>query len=145
MNQLNDPKLEASLISSEGKEPFAYQDSLGYWTIGIGCCIDKRKGEPLTLDEMLYLMRNRMQRRRDALSNYDWFKKLDQTRQGVLVEMAFNLGVGGVLNFKKMIAAIQNQDWDNAVEEMKDSLWATQIQKSRMDSLCYRMLNGSYN
>ena len=94
---------------------------------------------------MLYLMRNRIQRKRVALLAYQWFPSLPVVRQDVLVEMAFNLGIKGLLNFKKMIAAVQNHDWKEAVAQMKDSKWATQIGKARLDDLCNRMLKGVYD
>ena len=40
--------------------------------------------------------------------------------------MAYQLGVEGVMKFKKMIAALQNGDYDRAADEMADSLWAKQ-------------------
>ena len=36
--------LRELLIRDEGCVPHAYADSLGYWTIGVGHCIDKRVG-----------------------------------------------------------------------------------------------------
>ena len=41
--------------------------------------------------------------------------------------MAFNLGVGGLLAFTKMFAALQERDWDRAAAEMLDSRWARQV------------------
>ncbi len=39
------------LRRDEGEVLHAYQDSLGYWTIGIGVLIDKRKGGGITKAE----------------------------------------------------------------------------------------------
>lgn len=45
-----------TLETDEGRVPHAYQDHLGYWTIGVGHLIDKRKGGGLTPDEVDYLL-----------------------------------------------------------------------------------------
>lgn len=136
-------KLEERMIKHEGKVPHAYQDSLGYWTVGIGICIDKRKGG-LSEDEMLYLLRNRIEKIRASLSAYAWFRNLPEIRQEVLIEMAFNLGIQGLLGFKKTIGCLSRHDYDGAVREMRASKWAMQIGKSRLDDLCKRMSKGSY-
>ena len=39
------------LIDHEGSEKSAYQDTLGYWTIGHGRLIDKRKNAGLSEEE----------------------------------------------------------------------------------------------
>lgn len=138
-------KLEQRLIQNEGKIPYAYQDSLGFWTIGIGICIDKSKGGYLSEEEMLYLLQNRLNKIRASLSNYIWFRNLSEVRQEVLIEMAYNLGVNGLLAFKKMISFIEKRDYENAVKEMRSSKWAMQIGKNRLDDLCKRISTGRYD
>src|SRR3546814_2848207 len=46
------------LNREEGRIPHAYQDSLGYWTIGVGRLIDKRKGGRLTNVDIDMLLAN---------------------------------------------------------------------------------------
>ena len=41
--------------------------------------------------------------------------------------MAYNLGVDGLLKFKKMWKALEKQDYQTAAEEMKDSKWYHQV------------------
>lgn len=48
--------LAAQLKAEEGRVPHAYQYHLGYWTIGVGRLIDKRKGGGLTPYEVDYLL-----------------------------------------------------------------------------------------
>ena len=40
--------LPAKLRREEGSRPHAYQDHLGFWTIGVGRLIDVRKGGGLS-------------------------------------------------------------------------------------------------
>ena len=52
-------KLTAQLRRDEGTKATAYQDHLGFWTIGVGRLIDSRKpGAGLRPDEIDYLLRN---------------------------------------------------------------------------------------
>lgn len=55
------------------------------------------------------------------------WRNLDEVRQAVVADMAFNLGVDGVSAFRNMWAAIRARDWERAAEEMLNSLWARQV------------------
>ena len=44
----------------------------------------------------------------------------------ILVEMSYQLGVNGVLKFKKMWGALKNEDYTEASKQMLDSRWAIQ-------------------
>lgn len=49
--------LRDSLALDEGRVPYAYRDSLGFWTVGVGRLIDKRKGARLPADILAQLDR----------------------------------------------------------------------------------------
>ena len=66
---------------------------------------------------------------RDLIADFD---SLAAARQIVLVDMAFNLGKPRLANFRKMIAAIDAGDWDEAAAQMMDSRWYRQV-KTRGD------------
>lgn len=116
------------LRRDEAVIPYAYPDSLGYLTIGVGRLIDKRKGGRLSDDEIDYLLSNDI---KDKVADLDrqlpWWRTLTENRQRVLVNMAFNLGIDGLLQFRKMLIDIQNEDYVSAANEMKSSRWATQV------------------
>jgi lysozyme len=57
--------------------------------------------------------------------------------------MIFNMGLGGVLNFKKMIAAIQEQNYEMAATQMLDSTWSQQVGKRALE-LARMMVSGKY-
>jgi len=70
------------------------QDHLGYWTIGVGRLIDKRKGEGLSAEESAYLLSNDIEKRdKELQKRLPWAVKLDDARYGVLLNMAFQMGV----------------------------------------------------
>lgn len=56
----------------------------------------------------------------------NWIKFPEQ-RLYVLTDMIFNMGYAGVLKFKKMLSAIQRDDYETAAKEMLNSDWARQV------------------
>lgn len=56
-----------------------------------------------------------------------WTDTLDPVRRAVLVNMGFNLGVGGLLKFTRTLAALEEGDYAKAARLMLDSKWATQV------------------
>jgi lysozyme len=45
----------------------------------------------------------------------------------VLVEMIFNMGVKGLMSFRRMLAALGRADYQEAAREMLNSRWAEQV------------------
>jgi lysozyme len=126
----NDEFLD-QLIRHEGVVPYAYQDSLGYWTIGVGRLIDKRKGGRLRPEEIKYLLNNDVDEVVEALREaLPWLDKLTPNRKAVLYNMAFNLGVKGLLGFKNTLRFVEQGDYDKAADGMLNSKWASQVGKS---------------
>lgn len=120
----------------------AYQDSLGYWTIGIGILIDKRKGGGLRPEESEFIFRNRLKLLDAELSDrLPWISKLDPARRGALINMAFQMGVAGLLAFKNTLAMIQAGKYQDAAKAMLQSKWATQT-PARAQRLSNQMWSG---
>ena len=59
------------------------------------------------------------------------FEDLPFDLQQMLIEMAYQMGVGGLLKFRKMLGAIAREDWCEAFKEGKDSLWYRRQTPSR--------------
>lgn len=139
---MDEATLIAELRRDEGVVPYAYQDSLGYWTIGVGRLIDRRKGGRLRDDEIDYLLKSDIEELYGLLDEkLPWWRKLDPVRQRVIVNMAFNLGVAGLLGFRNTLKAIEAGDWKRAAAGMLASKWATQVGE-RARRLARMMLNG---
>lgn len=51
------------------------------------------------------------------LKSYPWYINLDAVRQSVLLDIAYNSGLTGLLHFPHMLAAISRQDWASAATE----------------------------
>ena len=137
-------KLIDRIVAHEGSKRFVYQDSLGYWSAGIGRNLDPRGQRGLTIEEQHYLLNNDIKSCINDLSSLPVYIMLDDVRKEVLVELVFNMGIARVLKFKRMIAALHEHDYQKAVDELEDSLWAKQVQSVRVKDISYRLLHGVY-
>ena len=52
---------------------------------------------------------------------------LNEVRRAVLIDMAFNMGVTGLLKFRKTLSCIEAGEYEEAAMEMLDSRWANQV------------------
>mgnify|MGYP002629922797 CR=1 FL=1 len=130
------------LRRDEGEVLHAYSDHLGYLTIGVGRLIDKRKGGGITQAEAAYLLQNDIDRvSSEIFRRIPWAETLDQARLGVLIAMAFQMGVDGLLKFKTTLKRIQERDYAGASQSMLDSLWAQQT-PARAKRLSQQILTG---
>ena len=142
-------KLVEELIKDEGYKYEIYLDHLGYPTFGVGHLVletDEEYGQPVgtpvSEERILECLNNDIDIVCKELDqNMSWWSELDDTRQRVLANMAFNLGLPRLGKFKKSLAAVQEQDWEKAAVEMMDSKWATQV-GNRAVRLKEKMLNG---
>jgi lysozyme len=108
----------------EGIRLKPYKDTVGKLTIGIGRNLDD---VGLSKAEAYYLAQNDIRRRINRLEKFEWYRNLDEVRKKVIIDMAFNLGMGGLLSFKNMIKAIKLNDFPTAAVEMLNSKWANQV------------------
>lgn len=129
------------LEAHEGRRNHVYEDSSEgkHWTIGIGHRLSL--GLPDVVVDLLLLtdMQKTLSDCRRAVPGFD---NLNQARQLVIASMRFNLGTSGLMGFKKMLAAIESQDFDTAADEMLDSKWSQQV-KGRAVELAEIMRSGS--
>jgi lysozyme len=111
----------------EGRVPHAYEDSLGYLTIGIGHLVDQRKGGRLPDVIIDALFEHDLHEHANELfALLPWARSLNPVRQAVLLDMYFNLR-RGLLGFKETLRHFQAGNWDAAAAAMLDSKWAKQV------------------
>lgn len=132
------------LMRDEGCVLHAYEDSLGYTTLGVGRLIDKRKGGGITAEESAYLLANDIRRKTsEVISALPWSEHMDPVRFAVLVSMAFQLGIDGLLGFKNTLALIQGGNFDQAASNMMMSKWHSQT-PARCERLAKQMRLGEW-
>ena len=63
------------------------------------------------------VMKLQLQAFKISLMAFDWFNKIDPVRQSVFLDLAFNMGVSGLLHYPHMIAFASAGDWVDAAKE----------------------------
>ena len=117
-------KIKAQLERDEGRRSKLYYDSLNIPTIGIG--INLKEGlssnaVDFLFDEKLNIIFN------ELVLCLPWSLNLDEARLGALINMAYNLGVPRLLGFKKLLAALQSEQWGEARIQALNSIWSSQV------------------
>lgn len=74
--------------------------------------------------------------------NIPWWRNLDEVRQRVVANMAFNLGIRGLMGFKNTLAAMQSKNYAAASAGMRNSAWFSQVGQ-RAVRLCSAMQTGA--
>ncbi len=115
--------LLAQLRVDEGCKLYAYADTLGFLTIGYGRLIDRKKGGQISQAEAEFLLGNDINRTEQELSQYAWFSAQDSVRQAAITNMAFNLGVAGLLHFPHFLGYMQVKDYSNAIKQIANTPW----------------------
>ena len=123
----------------EGERLKPYRCTAGKLTIGIGRNLEDRG---ITAAESAYLLGNDIAAvQQQVLNALPWAAQLDEVRQRVLLDMAFNMGIGGLLSFKNTLATIKAGDYQKAAVMMLDSKWAGQVGQ-RAERLSRMMATG---
>lgn len=136
---MNLDAMRSELIRDEAMKLKPYRDSVGKLTIGVGRNLDD---VGISQVEAAQMLDSDIRRTADALDKaLPWWRGLDEVRQRVLLNMAFNMGVAGMLGFKHTLAAVQTGKYADAAAEMLDSKWAQQV-GSRAQRLADMMIKG---
>lgn len=120
--------LQKQLMRDEGVVLHAYQDSLGFWTIGAGRLIDARKEGGISYEEAIYLLRNDILSHTKAIgARLYWADAsiIGAARLGALVNLHFQLG-NNLFTFTKSLALMKEGKWEEASVELLNSKWAGQ-------------------
>ena len=134
--------LNEQLRRDEGEVLYVYKDTLGFDTLGVGRLVDKRKGGGITPEESAYLLNNDIQRKTaEVVKALPWVKDLDQIRLNVLINMAFQMGIEGLLAFKTTLSLVQGGNYDQAARNMILSKWHSQTPE-RCERLAKQMKTG---
>jgi lysozyme len=143
-NQVDLKKLRRQLVLHESYARVPYIDDVGKVTAGIGHNLNAHPIEDDIIERWY------QQDLADAIEGLDkhlpWWRNLNEVRQRVLIDMAFNMGMGikgkeGLLSFTNTLACIEAEDWEGAAYGMLVSKWYRQV-KTRGERLRLMMLTG---
>jgi len=134
-------KLVESVKKHEGLRLSTYRDSLDVPTIGYGTNLLH-----LTITEELaeQWLLEKLGACQDALSLIPEYRNLDFVRRAVLVELAYNMGLAGLLTFTKMFASFRIKNFKASSRELLDSKYAAQV-GNRAITLARRLRTGKWD
>lgn len=127
----------------EGNVLKVYRCPNGYLTCGIGHKLTA--GTPITptISREFFWIDTKK-----ALENYEKLRlrSLDLVRKAVILDMLFQMGLGGVWGFVNMLAAIRAGDWEAAAKELLDSKYSREdlAQSSRDEENAEMLRTGEY-
>ena len=143
---MNIQQLRQELTVDEGVKYEVYLDHLGLATCGIGHLITDTDPEH-GLDVGTEIGEERVNELFEQDINitideckklyYD-FDELPEEAQLIICNMMFNMGRPRLSRFHKMKRAVDNREWEEAANQMKDSRWYKQV-TNRADRLVQRM------
>jgi lysozyme len=132
-------KMKAEIKRDEGFRSKPYKDTVGKATVGYGRNLDD---VGITEAEADFLLTGDIAR---AITDLDmafpYWQNLSDIRQRAILNMCFNMGIHRLLEFRKMFAALRNNDFKSAYDEALESKWAKQV-GSRADRIAYQLLTG---
>ena len=132
-------ELIKQLKDHEGIRLKPYKCTAGKLTIGIGRNLDDIG---ISEEEAEYLLGNDIETAHKGcerlISN---FESISEVRKIALIDMMFNLGYTRMSKFKKMLSAIESEDWTEAAKQAKDSRWYNQVGR-RAQKICDQLREG---
>ena len=125
--------LKARIKKHEGYRDTIYKDSLGFSTIGYGHLVlqtDRyEKGVTYRKKDLEKVFNTDFNTAKSNANQLIEGLPIHHKAKCVIIEMVFQLGMGGVSKFKKMWKALKQNNYQIASEEMLDSRWAKQTPK----------------
>lgn len=135
-------KIAKNLISNdEGFSGKVYTDTKGFLTIGFGFNLNNQNMPISVALDWLDLILNSIEH---SLENtISFWDSLNDPRKYVLINMAYQMGIGGLLAFHDMLKALERKDYAATVAAMKDSVWYREF-TARASRLMKIMLSGEF-
>ena len=131
----------------EGLRLKPYHCSENFLSLGYGRNLETNG---ISEAEAEFMLMNDLLACESELKDEGWYNQLDETRRAVVLNMAFNLGKPKLMQFKKFIGALSDDDYETASKEMvtgsdgvSPSKWASQVGK-RAYELADQMRTGQW-
>ena len=122
--------LEREIISmlkrDEGFSATPYKDTEGLLTIGFGFCLDRvTMPEKVAEVWLVELIKEKSAWLANSHIN-NIYRELNTARKAAILNMCYQLGVRGCLNFKEMWLCLEDHDYEGSAREALNSHWANQ-------------------
>jgi|ERR1035437_14241 lysozyme len=113
------------LIKHEDLRTLPYTDTTGHLTIGVGRNLTD---DGISIDEAMIMLDDDINNKiSDLKKHLPYYDSLPDKVQLVLIDMCFNMGIGGLLTFKNTLLLIKTGQYKKAADAMLKSLWAKQV------------------
>ena len=122
---MNNERLRETIIRHEGIRLDMYQDTLGIYTVGVGHNIQE-KGISQAVMELM-LEEDVAEAVSELKRSVSFFSKMPEQVQEALVNLAFNMGIPRLMQFKKTLAYLRDGNFEAAADELLDSRYAEQV------------------
>lgn len=119
LSMSNQRALQKIITLNEGVRNFPYRDTRGILTIGIGHNLEANGLSNAVIQQVF--IEDVQQTINDLFNALPWLPNLDQIRLIPLIDLCFNLGINGLLQFHHFLNAVQNQQWTTAYQELLNS------------------------
>lgn len=136
----------ARVLSEEGVRRKAYNDATGKTVtcqpggnLSIAVGINLEVG--LDDEEIAWLLNHRAGLVYAQLVKFPWWHEDEPVRGSVILDVAYNAGVTGLLHFPHMLSAYSSKDWPGASAQLLDSDAARELPQ-RYHPLAQLLLNG---
>lgn len=136
------------LRRDEGKSNKAYPDPILGWakpTIAYGHTgpevVQGLVWDDNLCEDTLQLDENKAEQ--ECVDHFPWFGDLNEARQAVLICMAFQMGIHGLLGFTTFLSLVGQHDYYAAGEDMRGTEWAHQT-PVRANRLATQMVSGEW-
>ena len=163
MGSANAAEIPEDLIADEGRELTAYKDTEGFTTVGSGFNMEsgiakdvwKRAGVKVSFNDVLKgdaaitteesdnLARASLDiASEDAAQFIPQFDRLSPGRQEAIINLSYQLGYNALSKFTKFKAAMIDKNFRLAAQELVESKWYKQTQKSRTRRVLTQIIEG---
>lgn len=134
-------KVRSLIANDEGFSNKVYTDTQGFLTIGFGFNLSNQSLPMSVALDWLDLILNSIEH---SLANtIPFWDSLNDARKYVLINMAYQMGISGLLGFHDMLKALGLKDYAATVAAMKDSVWYKDF-TARASRLMKIMLSGEF-
>jgi len=141
-------ELIANVKKAEGFRLTAYKDTLGFWTVGYGHKLAEGHdwtGYTITPDYAVALLEIDLNSALlECTPLAEWLRLGTPARQDAVIELVYNMGLGGYKTFIRTRNAMATQQWQAVHDNLLASLWARQVGPTRSNRIANQLLTGTY-